>query len=193
MGNIDHLIDKTTYKYKQAGKAELGALRSAFLVNCCIQDIFKQNLEYRNVGVCGDTVAKIIEQVRRRKLYFHIYHDVNGLSESKETALYAFWILKLQPFFWKANLPPRLNYKLNAQIALGYFFRGLNLYADKLTLRSKGIKQYKTKIYANTLENTIYSFIFRDISKEALMDLAESLIIEVPIKNNTSDDNSTVA
>lgn len=184
MENIEHLMDeKDGYRYKQAGEREYSLLRYGFLENCRIAgDAFAQKwlLNLSKVGTCPDTVATIIEQVRRRKLYFHIFHKTNGLNEAKEVALYAFWILKLQPFYWRGR-ESRLssNSELNAKMAIAFFIMGLDFYAVEKTKNDKDGKQYKLAISDYIVKNLVHSFVFRDISKEAMMDLAESLIVEV--------------
>jgi hypothetical protein len=110
-----------------------------------------------------DIIHEIAERVEKRRVYFHIFYDVN-MNELNEVSLLCFWILKLHPFF---------SYKiqsdiLNAKIAL-YLF----LTAVSYTAREGG-KHINTG--DRLVENLYYAFRFRDLSKEAIMALAESLI-----------------
>jgi hypothetical protein len=57
---------------------------------------------------------------------------------------------------------------LNALIALWLFTNGLKFYAAKA--------RKKVNLSKNIIENLYYSFRFRDLSKEAIMDLAESMV-----------------
>jgi len=119
-----------------------------------------------------DTVQKIVDLVYKRKIYFRVFHGVEEINELKEISLYCFWILKLQPFYWakRGRNPDDSNYRLNAKFALGILHRGMRFYA-KLT----GNKfNWSEKI----IKDLGYSFAFRDWSKEAIMDLSQSLIIE---------------
>ncbi len=127
------------------------------------REILGENKE--DVYICDYTMFEIIERVWKRKIYFQVFHNVNGLNELKETSLYCFWILKLQPFSW-INYKP--SYELNALIALWLFTNGLKFYAAKV--------RKKVNLSKNIIENLYYSFRFRDLSKEAIMDLAESMI-----------------
>jgi hypothetical protein len=180
MNNIESFLNLNDYKYKKAEKVELDTSYEEFLVNSKIPALIKE-AEIFCVGVCENSVNKIIEQVRKRKLYFNIYHDIKDLNELKETALYCFWLLKLQPFFWKGACENKPNYELNAKVALRFFTRGLKFYVTEMNKKSER-ENLSSKFYVyftgSVIKNLYYSFRFRDWSKEALMDLAESLVVE---------------
>jgi hypothetical protein len=111
---------------------------------------------------------EMIERVEKRRVYFHIFHDIE-MGELNEGALMCFWVLKLHPFVIKDNLdPPILSYQLNAKIALCLFLNMVRFYA-----KAKGKKMLYTYRMIAELK---YSFMFRDLSKEAIMILAEGLI-----------------
>lgn len=181
MEGIENFVDGN-YKYREAGGEEMLRGYREFLENCGVSRIIRDEVERFHVGVCDASIFKIMEQVRRRQLYFHIYHDTEGMNELKEAALYSFWILKLQPFYWKGECEEKPGYELNAKIALRIFTRGLTCYAADKTVEAQ--KEGLHKTYAANLKDKAaldrleYSFCFRDLSKEAMMDLAESMIIE---------------
>jgi hypothetical protein len=127
------------------------------------REILGENKE--DLCICDYTMFEIIERIWKRKIYFQVFHNVNGLNELKESSLYCFWILKLQPFAWMNDKP---NYELNALIALWLFTNGLKFYAAKV--------RKKVNLSKNIIENLYYSFRFRDLSKEAIMDLAEIMV-----------------
>jgi len=180
MKNVELFLSDES-KYKQAEKEELDTLYKRFLETAKVSSLFKNDSwKIHEISVCEDAVTKIIEQIRRRKLYFHIYHDINDLNELKETALYCFWILKLQPFYWRKKCEENPNYELNAKIALHFFTQGLTLYADEKTKKDNKNIVLRANFTNSIIDNLYYSFRFRDWSKEALMDLAESLIFERP-------------
>jgi len=52
------------------------------------REILSENKE--DVFVCDYTMFEIIERVWKRKIYFQVFHNVNGLNELKETSLYCF-------------------------------------------------------------------------------------------------------
>jgi len=118
------------------------------------------------VSYCENVVYEIIELVWKRKVYFQVFHNVNGLNELKEASLYSFWVLKLQPFLWLNT--EKANYELNAKIALRLFINGLHFYSAK-SAKTLNLSEY-------AIQNLYYSLRYRDWSKEALMDLAESLV-----------------
>jgi hypothetical protein len=168
-------------KYKKADDTELDALYKEFAENLSTVPSILKDATIFDIGICQKAATKIIEQIRRRKLYFHIYHDIEDLNELKETALCCFWVLKLHPFFWKKNCDDRPNYELNAKIAVHLFTKGLNLYVDSMNKKNGDANipiKFEVKWTKRIIETLFYSFRFRDWSKEAMMDLAESLIID---------------
>ena len=181
-----------THKYKYAAQGETEKLFMEFLEACSVSRLLKSENERLNVDCDEDVVLDIIERVRMRKLYFYVYHDIplpDDLNELKETALYTFWILKLQPFRWRNGClafdkDPWRNYALNARVALNLFIRGLGLYAKGKTLYAAQTAQkvsYTVSVSrcsSDIIQTLYYSFRYRDWSKEALMDLAESMIIK---------------
>jgi hypothetical protein len=110
-----------------------------------------------------DTLYEIAERIEKRRVYFHIFYDLN-MGELNETSLLCFWILKLHPFFSNSVSADILNTK----IAVYLFFTAASYSANA------------TKKHINTayklVENIHYAFRFRDLSKEAIMALAESIV-----------------
>jgi len=140
---------------------------------------------YPDLEYCKEDVCKIVEQVWKRKIYFRIFHKgVTDMNELKEAALYSFWILKLQPFYINGQVCSKS--KLNTTIALYILMSGLFTYTDgmnkKEVARAKNEPAYKSRKFKYNLTPSKipelhYSFKYRDWSKEALMDLTESLVI----------------
>jgi hypothetical protein len=106
----------------------------------------------------------LLTRVEKRRVYFHIYYDKKKMGERNEGALICFWILKLMPFK-HATIP---NALLNTKIAYTFFINMLFYEAAK-TKRRVNIK-------SDLLNNTLYAFQYRDLSKEAIMALAESYL-----------------
>jgi hypothetical protein len=172
-------------------RAAAQTLFSEFLEACRATKLLDSEVEKTNLAYEEDVIIEIVERVRMRKLYFYIYHDIvppDDSNELKEAALYAFWILKLHPFRWKAEYQgprerPIPNYELNARVALGLFLRGLRLYADSKTQLAKDAGQSDSFVVSversssSVIQTLYYSFRYRDWSKEALMDMAEAMII----------------
>ena len=124
--------------------------------------------KYDDILIDENTFLEIIERVHKRKVYYHIFHNVDGLSIIKETALHCFWILKLQPYFWKSRMK-ETNYELNAKMALIFLQQGVNSYAFE--------NDKKANFTAEILQDLYYSFRYNDLSKEAIIDIAKYLII----------------
>jgi hypothetical protein len=75
-----------------------------------------------------------------------------------------FWILKLNPFRC-INIP---NNIVNAKVALCLFMNTLHYHTKK--------EKQKLNIGESICNDIYYGFRYRDLSKEAIMILAESLI-----------------
>jgi hypothetical protein len=108
-------------------------------------------------------IYEIAERIEKRRVYFHIFYDVN-MNELNETSLLCFWILKLHPFFSNSVQTDILN----AKIAVYLFFTAASYSANAT---NKHINMADRLV-----ENIYYAFRFRDLSKEAIMAIAESMI-----------------
>ena len=100
-------------------------------------------------------------KIEKRRVYFHIYHRME-MGEINEGALICFWILKLMPF----RHEDITNSLLNTKIAYTVFVNLLKYVASK-TKRHVNVK-------AMLMNNLLYAFQYRDLSKEAIMALVES-------------------
>ena len=135
--------------------------------------LFLQNniatvLQIKNPGeiiACQETLYEILTRVEQRRVYFHIYYG-KELGERNECALICFWILKLMPF--KHDKIP--NATLNIRIAYTFFMN--MLYYEAAHSKIKRTVNVKSDL----LFSTLYAFKYRDLSKEAIMALAESLL-----------------
>jgi len=195
MESLERYI-QDNYKYRKfclddpKDREVADTLFSEFLDACCATKLLDGELEKTNLDYEKDVIIEIVERVRMRKLYFYTYHDIvppDDSNELKEAALYTFWILKLHPFKWKTEYKgprerPISNYELNARIALGFFFRGIELYAHSKSLlfntdECDSFISSLERSSSEVVKTLYYSFRYRDWSKEALMDMAEAMII----------------
>jgi len=112
-----------------------------------------------------EALYEIITRVEMRRVYFHIYHPIE-MGELNEGALICFWILKLMPFKHETISTPLLN----AKIAYTLFSNMLFYVAAKTNPKRK------VNVKSDLMNNTFYAFRYRDLSKEAIMALAESLL-----------------
>jgi hypothetical protein len=99
-----------------------------------------------------------------RKAYFHVFYDGKVMSEQNEMSLFCFWILKLSPFFDAAQR----NKDINATFAVYMFL-------DMLT-RVNSARKRKTVFNSDYVNNLRYAFVYRDISKEAIMLAADTFL-----------------
>jgi hypothetical protein len=127
-----------------------------------ISDIIK--IDHKKIDTSMDTMYEIIERIEKRRIYFHIYYNGCKMGELNEGALMCFWIIKLTPFHFN-GIP---NNILNAKIALCLFLNVLHYHTQK--------ENIKLDITEKMINDIYYAFRFRDLSKEAIMILAESLI-----------------
>ena len=148
--------------FSKLSERQIALLRSKFMlylknfeVHCGITDIYTSSA----------VMTEIYERIEKRRIYFHIFYNRCKMGELNEGALMCFWIIKLMPFSHKV-IPTN---ELNARIALYLLVNMLCYYAKK---NNKGVN------FSDTLNQDLYySFRFRDISKEAIMALAKSMII----------------
>jgi len=111
-----------------------------------------------------EVLYEILTRVEKRRVYFHIYYNKLKMGERNEGALICFWILKLMPFK-HISIPTTL---LNTKIAYTFFINMLFYEAAKT--------KRKVNVKSELMNNTLYAFQYRDLSKEAIMALAESLL-----------------
>ena len=116
--------------------------------------------DWKFIGKDDELIFEIINLIQKRRVYFHIFHE-KEMGELNEISLMCFWILKLRPFHHKKD--PRVNINLTISIVL------FKQFIDRMEkIRGKKI-DFPTSYL-------LHSFKYRDISKEAIMAIAESLI-----------------
>ena len=111
-----------------------------------------------------EVLYEIFNRVEMRRLYFYIFHKGIDMRELNEGSLLCFWILKLMPFEYE-KFP---NITLNVKIAACLFINMIRYVANKRGRRAN--------IKGDTIDYLTYAFTYRDLSKEAIMALAESLL-----------------
>jgi hypothetical protein len=184
-GKVSERLDAILGFYKGAACRELPHEYLKVLVDdfkdyvaIAYSEIFKINIP--NVPVLNfsnESVSTVVTQVWKRKIYFRIFHEgVKSMNEIKEAALYAFWILKLQPFYISGQ-PQTIN-KLNIQIALKIFLNGVISFVKGMNKKEpNSTKKYAFNFSGSLISDLYYSFKYRDWSKESLMDMGERLVI----------------
>jgi Glu-tRNA(Gln) amidotransferase subunit E-like FAD-binding protein len=120
------------------------------------------------LSVSDDCIENIIDLVERRRVYLYVFHGIE-MSEWNEIALYCFWINKLHPFFeipQSKKIAIQVN-DINARIAVRML---------RHTIARIRRANNKPKIGYVNLNNLLHTFRFRDLSKEAVMSIFESLL-----------------
>jgi len=125
------------------------------------------NIEKGKVGFSEKIITEIFDRIEKRRVYFHVFYKGCKMGELNEGALLCFWIAKLQPFFH----PKIESIKLNAKIAVCIFINSIYSHNDRTNNKGK-----ERKIPAHSIDDLYYSLLYRDISKESLMILAESFV-----------------
>lgn len=136
--------------------AKLDALLQDFCIASC-------KYPYESVKTNIDTLRDIIVRVHKRKHYFKVFHNEMITSEYKETALYCYWILKLRPLWIDPNIASadRINEKF-----------ALHLYVSLLKKYNEDFSD-KDGINKLHIRELLYSFRFRDLTKEAMILMLE--------------------
>ena len=124
------------------------------------------NFPYDRIEANIKTLEEIVIRVHKRKVYFHFFHDEMEPSQYKVTGLYVFWILKLRPFWVsiyenddenEMDIATRINEHISLYIVLS-LIQGFN----------KSFIENGQDLLSGYIEELLYSFRYRDISKEAL-------------------------
>jgi hypothetical protein len=117
-----------------------------------------------DIAVHDRALYEIIERIEKRRVYFHIFYNGCKMGELNEAAFLCFWILKLTPFY-SLTMP---SHTLNTKIAVYLFGKILAFTAKRMNKPVRLSKQI--------IDDLFYAFSFRDLSKEAIMLIAETLM-----------------
>lgn len=123
---------------------------------------------YNDVVVNISALRDIIVRVHKRKYYFKLFHNDMVTSEYKETALYCYWILKLRPLW--INPSVKKSERINEKYALHLYVALLKKYNETFS--------EKDGINKKHIRELLYSFRFRDITKESMILMLEPYYYE---------------
>lgn len=118
---------------------------------------------YESVKTNKETLKDIIVRVHKRKHYFKVFHNKMITSEYKETALYCYWFLKLRPLWVDSD--NKGAERINEKFALHLYVSLLKKYNEDFSEKD-GINKLHIK-------ELLYSFRFRDITKESMILMLE--------------------
>ena len=118
---------------------------------------------YESVKTNINTLRDIIVRVHKRKHYFKVFHNEMITSEYKETALYCYWFLKLRPLW--IDPANKSSDRMNEKFALHLYISLLKKYNEGFS-ESNGINRLH-------IRELLYSFRFRDITKDSMILMLE--------------------
>lgn len=177
--NIIHPYCSPTEDFIKTETEKLFEIVKSF---CKISNIDTNRIHY-NIP----TIRDIIIRIDMRQMYFDIFHDRMDMNEYKRNnGLMIFWIIKLHPFWIdikegdSAELIKQAA-NINEQIALHIAISLLREYNPRFFKRGKDLVQ----AYCNEL---LYSFRYRDLSKESLFLMFDPFYY-MHLYENTTDDN----
>ena len=124
--------------------------------------------QYRSVQTNINALRDIIVRVHKRKHYLKVFHNEMITSEYKETALYCYWFLKLRPFWVDASNEDAE--RINEKFALHLYVSLLKKYNEDFS-EGDGINRLH-------IRELLYSFRFRDITKESMILMLEPYYYE---------------
>jgi len=139
---------------------------------------FKKFLKFGNypsdldVRVSGRDLIAAIIRVDKRWAYYYFFHDGMELSEMKEAALLAYWVLRFKPFKIANNkyVEEFSASTINESFAIYIIFAAL-CYVSRVKREKIDSSLDKGPFYNKLL----YAFRFRNISWASMMLLAESI------------------
>lgn len=129
---------------------------------------------YESVVTNMKCLRDIIVRVHKRKHYFKIFHNEMVTSEYKDTALYCYWILKLRPLW--VDPDNEKSERINEKFALHLYISLLKKYNEDFS--------EKDGINKKHIRELLYSFRFRDITKESMILMLEPYYYDYLKKND---------
>lgn len=142
-----------------------------------------------NVFVNESSMLSVIVKVDQRRKYFQYFHKLD-MSEVKEVALNAFWIMKLKPLsFTKSGSSKSQEsayQSLNEKLAFYYIIKALRAVAKSVN-KKRQVGEMLDSLPKAYIDEVIYAFTYRDISKESLILLVESMAVFMGINPYQSD------
>lgn len=162
---------KKIYQYREPTKEDKQSYFGDFI------EVFKDFAECSGIdSLTIELDFKLINEINirvdKRKDYYIIYHDETYLSEVREAALTAYWILKFKPFLIKERNDENNAYDMdiNCCFALYIILSSVGEYVHRA---SKGKKKFL--ISEQYMERIKYALKYWDLSKESMMLISETL------------------
>ena len=121
----------------------------------------------KEVDINLRNLSEVVSRTYKRKEYYRYFHNISKVSELKETALTCFWLIKLKPFTVLNNDSP-LRLSANEKFSLNLILSQIKYFLD---LKGKEFKMPDKSF----IQDALYSFKYRDLSKEAMILFVDSL------------------
>lgn len=158
-----------------------------------LEDIIKEwfdisKIDFSRLKVNPLLLRKVIERVHMRKQYYEIFHNDMQISEYKHTALTAYWIVKLKPFWIdpietdSKNELERIAY-INEHIAMGIMIGILTEFNDSII-------NMGTALFSNYYKEMLYSIKFRDLNKESFIIMLDPFYYLYQYSSTVSEDGA---
>lgn len=155
-------------------EAEMKSIASDFEKFVKFED---SNLTKDKLDINQRNLAEVVTRKFKRKEYFKFFHNMKNISELKEVSLLCFWIIKLKPFTILDDKSP-LRVAINEKFSFNLILSTIKYLLDK---QGKDFKEPDKSF----MQDIIYSFKYRDISKEAMMMLVDSIAYSYGISIDT--------
>lgn len=139
-------------------------LQESFALFASIEDPI---LTDKEVDINSRNLAEVVCRVFKRMEYYRYFHNIDNVSELKRTALHAFWLIKLKPFTVLRNDSP-LRVSPNEKFALNLILAQIQYL---LSLRGSDFEMPEQCF----IQDTLYAFKYRDLTKEALILFVDGL------------------
>lgn len=141
------------------------------------------------IKIDESALYSLITKVEQRRQYFKYFHGLN-MSEYKEIGLVSFWYIKYHPIYidetiQKAKAIPNASIEfINEKIAVYYILVTLRKMATVCNIKKDALDVITDKY----VKDLIYSFSHRDISKESMILIIETMAVFLGLNPYKDDD-----
>jgi len=123
-------------------------------------------------------LADVVIRVDKRREYFSYFHDM-GVSERKVAGIYAYWVVKLHPFWIEVPHVSELTpldkqwiASVNESFAAFIMYSGVLLENSRLSGGGVAVTEHSKRSYHRAL---LYSLRYRALTIDSMMILMETM------------------
>ena len=121
-------------------------------------------------------ICEIYKRIDQRADYYLFFHsdpkNRMEMTQTKEIALMAYWLIKYKPLTLPVNKASTLF--INKNCTINEYFAAYLIFS--YALKTSPRKDIRSYFRQKNLDVLIYSFMHRDISKEAMICFVDSLL-----------------